>query len=172
MNYKQLLLLCLPYKCLRDETQAITESFSVVPVSWLSLGWLTALPVTSLFQWMGPTLVLAEPQWPLICYRMYPEEVLSIPTFHWWQHFFEISIPSRRQLRMIGICIFCCIVTVFILSSHLGVPEGSLISGERRNLILMSLFQDDVPGAEKVFDSATCPSTSKAQHNITSLAHI
>lgn len=38
MNYKQLLLLCLPYKCLRDETQAITESFSVVPVSWLSLG--------------------------------------------------------------------------------------------------------------------------------------
>ncbi|KAL9854586.1 uncharacterized protein GJ701_003901 isoform 1-T1 [Geothlypis trichas] len=61
-------------------------------------------------------------------------------------------------------------------SNHLagswGVPEGSLISGERRNLILMSLFQDGVPGAEKVFDSATCPSTSKAQHNITSLAHI
>lgn len=32
MNCKQLLLLCLPYKCLSDESQAIMEGCSVVPV--------------------------------------------------------------------------------------------------------------------------------------------
>lgn len=36
----------------------------------------------------------------------------------------------------------------------------------------MSLFQDGVPGAEKVFDSPTSPSTNKAWHNIGSLARI
>lgn len=61
MNCKQLLLLCLLYKCLSDETQAIMEGCSVVPASWLSLGRLAALPVTSLFQRTGPTFVLADP---------------------------------------------------------------------------------------------------------------
>lgn len=97
MNCKQLLLLCLLYKCLSDETWAIMEGCSEVPASWLSLAWLTALPVTSLFQWTGPTLVLADPHWSFICWRMHPEEVLSVPTFQWWQHYSAMSIHPLEK---------------------------------------------------------------------------
>lgn len=121
MNCKQLLLLCLPYKCLSEETQAIMEGCSVVPANWLSPGWITALPVTSLFQWMGPTLwgsgrsplthnLLQEASWGGA-----EDPHLPVMTALLWN-----QCPLEKQQQMvIGICSFFSTVTIFILPSYL-----------------------------------------------------
>lgn len=167
MNCKQLLLLCLLYKCLNDETRAIMEGCFVVPASCLSLGWLAALPVTSLFKWKGSTSILAGFSWPLICWGVHPEGVLSISTFQWQLHFSEMGIPLRNYNKwMIGVCISCSSVTIAILPSYLGPFlwfQKAVWYLESRYLVFTSLLQHGVPSAERHFDSTTCPSTAKSR---------
>lgn len=165
MNCKQLLLLCLLYKCSGDETGAITEGCFVVPASWLSLGRLAALPVTSLFKRKGSTSMLVGSYWPLICGGSHPEGVLSISTFQGWLHFSEMNILLRIYTKwMIGVCLSCSSVTIAILPSYVGSFlwfQKAVWYLERRNLAVMSLLQPSVPGAEKPFDGTTSPSTAK-----------
>lgn len=176
MNCKQLVLLCLLYKCLSDETQAIMEACFVVPAVWLSLGRLAALPVTFLFKRKGSTSILAGSYWPLICWGIHPKGVLSISTFQQGLHFSEMSIPLRNSNKwMTGVCISSSTVTIAILPSYLGPFlqfQKAVWYLERRNLVFMSLLQHGVPGAEKPFESTTCPSTAKPGHDTGSLARI
>lgn len=127
-------------------------------------------------QQKGSTPILAGSYWPLICWGIHPEGVLSISTFQWWLHFSEMSIPLRNDKKwMIGVCISCSSATIAILPSYLSPflwLQKAVWYLERRNLVLTSLLQHGVPSAETHFDSTACPSTAKPRHNTGCLARI
>lgn len=93
-------------------------------------GVINSSAVTSLFQRRGPLCggpsgVLADPNWPIICCRRYPEAVLSIPTFQWWQHFSEISVPLRNSNKWwLEFVVFAALL-LFLFCLHIYTSRGS-----------------------------------------------